>query len=176
MSLQSLASAGMTGRYWYSATNRYFRKVCRENGWCFETFIHVLAITSARAHLKKNVKLTIAIMRGETPVGLLPVVRIALKNYNNTGIIRGPKTSAFARALLGDENACVIDIWIERALKSPFPPNTSKRYAALEKRLRKAAAKANMPPAQFQAAVWCGMLLKENRQAVTYQQVMQNAL
>jgi hypothetical protein len=86
---------------------------------------------------------------------MLPSVKIALAHYELTGQIRGPKTSAFARALQGDRRAVVVDVWIARALRIPEEDLSSRRvYAHAARRIRGAAAHSGLPVRDAQAAIW----------------------
>ena len=78
------------------------------------------------------------------------------------GLLRlGPKTGPFTRALLGDEDALVIDIWVSRALGvEPKHLDRKLTRAKAEKRLRAAARRLGWPVAQLQAAVWTGAYLR----------------
>lgn len=172
MSLQQLAKIGYSGRTWYADTHKFFQVLCRDKGWQLEEFVHLVAITSQRAHLKKNLRQAMLLMQGKR-VKLLPATKKALIHYRKTGRIHGLKTSAFARALLQDQEAVVIDVWMQRACNVSFLPNTPRRYALLANKILRAARRAGIPPAQFQAAVWCGILKKEGRKSVTYQEVYQ---
>ena len=69
-------------------------------------------------------------------------------------VLRGPKIRAFYRALLGDDEAVVIDTWMLRALGHHEKP-TPKQYKRLAQRVRREARRRGIPPAVWQAIVWC---------------------
>lgn len=68
-------------------------------------------------------------------------------------VLGGPKVRAFYRALLGDRDAAVVDVWVARAAGTD-PQLTPARYARVEAALRDAAAQARTAVADFQATVW----------------------
>jgi hypothetical protein len=70
------------------------------------------------------------------------------------GIVRGPKTRAFWRAICGDESAVTVDVWA--ALAAGYDPDrlTPKRHAIIDRAYRLAADWAGETPRDFQAIVW----------------------
>ena len=137
--LTEYALGGAHGKDWYTLAELSIRRHCNSLGFDVQTYVDVLAITSPRVNVRKNVQLTNAYMvarcnsphavaPGVSPppplvhvgvAGLMRSIRSGLEHYERTGEIRGPKTSAFARALLGDPDAVVLDIWMARALNIP---------------------------------------------------------
>lgn len=123
----------------------------------------VLAITSPRVRVARNVELTRAYLEGPGegvyPSGLLPATRAALAHWEATGEVRGPKTEAFARALVGDPDALVLDTHVFQAYGHPpgrIPRAEVRR--SIERSLRCLARRRGLTPAEGQAALWCGWL------------------
>jgi len=127
-----------------------------------ETAVGVLSVTSPRVTVLHNARHTDAVLRrlaaGEDPTeapGLLPSVRASLEHYLDTGRIRGPKTHAFARAIAGDTDAVVVDVWVQRGLghEGEMRGRRYKRAAAV---VRGLASRLGVSPREGQAALWYG--------------------
>ena len=103
--------------------------------------------------------------QGITPKGLRSHVdaadRCVVQGFDG---LRGLKTNAFARAIAGDKDAVVVDVWMCRAAglvhargaKAGMPkdaPNKSE-YRIIANAVREVAAAYNMEPATMQALLW----------------------
>jgi len=92
--------------------------------------------------------------------------RVALEHYYETGEIRGPKTSRFAKVLRGDDSVVVVDTWMARALGVPAGQARNKSTQELAERVIAAVAVRRSGRtlgevwryAETQAAVWAGMI------------------
>jgi hypothetical protein len=91
--------------------------------------------------------------------------RAALDHYYQTGEIRGPKTSRFARVLRGDDDVVVVDTWMARAIGVPDRAARTKASQALAERVvacvRDRLYWSTGVPwtlAETQAAIWCGSI------------------
>lgn len=154
--LIGLAERGESGRRWYV----HAREQVIEAAALLDVppwyYADVLAITSPRVSVKRNIRLANHyLVTGEHHRTTMRSVRRALEHYEATGDIRGPKTSEFARALLGMGDAIVLDVWMARAFgidQSAFTRPAVR--ARCEQRIRKAAAALGWSPAEVQAAVW----------------------
>jgi hypothetical protein len=68
--------------------------------------------------------------------------------------LKGLKTNAFARAIAGDTDAVVIDVWMMRAaLMQTDSPNKSQ-YNMLADTVRKIAGEHGITPRTCQALIW----------------------
>ena len=182
--LTEYALAGAHGRDWYVHAELSIRRHCNSLGFDVQTYVDVLAITSPRVNVRKNVQLTNAYMAARSTVvagdgedyqplhpgaqhglsltklhlrvsGLMRSIRSGLEHYERTGVIRGPKTSAFARALLGDGEAIVLDVWLARALAIDQKLLATKKVRLpAEDRIRRVARALGWEPRQVQAAIW----------------------
>lgn len=88
----------------------------------------------------------------------------------NTDALRGPKVTNFANGILGDTEACTIDLWMLRSIGVDETLNvTPKRWQAINAAIREAAAKCGYNTCTFQAIVWSKVrnetLAKNNRHA-----------
>ena len=150
----ALAREGASGAGWYDSANVSIRAFCDRTGYDVARVCDVLALTSPRVTVRRNVSLALAYLATGSAPGIVPSVRAALAHYEATGVIRGLKTSAFARALAGDVDAVVIDVWMWRALGLDWPSVTPKRYRRAAATVRGIATRADMTPAATQAAIW----------------------
>jgi len=94
-----------------------------------------------------------------------------LRRYLDTGAVTGPKTGPFHRAVLGDPDALVLDVWISRALGVPQEALTRKDVRAKAvARFGAVARSLGWSVAETQAAVWTSVVrtLKDARGRRTY--------
>lgn len=141
---------------WYQSARSDIIEVCKVRAWSVEKFIDVLALTSPRTQVKKNIRVTMTYMDG-LPVhyAMMPSTCAALKHWEATGEIRGPKTSAFAACLHGDLDQVVLDVWMAAAFKVD-QRLFSRQYTSIPaaERVVKASAIVGLRPAETQAAIW----------------------
>lgn len=164
-----MAIVGESGRYWYHAAARKIAAVASELGCEPKRFADVLAITSPRVKVARNWNLTLKYIAHQSRDGMMKGVRAALDHYLATGEIRGPKTGPFARAVLGDEQAIVLDTWMAKAFKCPHEKLRTKAvHAECATRVRAAAGILGWTPAQVQAAVWTAAVRAANREPGTF--------
>lgn len=158
------------GSQWYLNARVAARALADTLGASPERTCDVLAITSPRVRVARSIELT-RLYLGGSPVDripLLPNVRTALASYEATGRINGPKTSAFARALRGDDSVVVVDTWILQALGVPKLTGLASyrraadRVRALSYRLR-ATSTAPWAHATTQACLWVGYQVHNGR-------------
>lgn len=68
-------------------------------------------------------------------------------------VLSGPKVRAFYRALMGDRDAAVVDVWVARA--AGWTRELKQRgYDVVARALVAAARLARVSVARFQAVVW----------------------
>ena len=160
--------AGLAGRNWYRHTQGHIKKIF---GPDTDLFIDLLAVTSPNASVKSNVSKALTAYRqfknNEPFTRQLPVclnmLEIVRCNYftGQEKPFGGPKVQAFAKALKGDFSAVVVDTWILRAFDVPnATPLQVRKITAF---ITKKALKFAMHPAEVQAAIWCGIKLKQER-------------
>lgn len=154
--VQTLAIEGQEGRPWYDVAHRSLLAFARSLGHEPLHVASVLAVTSPRVHVTWNVRYAIAALQGNDHPRMLTSVRAALAHYRETGEIRGPKTGAFRDALMGDQEAVVVDVWLARALGVADLRMEGKRYVEAADRVREVARALGWPPAEAQAAIWTG--------------------
>lgn len=162
--LIKLALEGEQWREWYQLAEQEIRITCLHYGWCPLKFIDVLAVTSPMTQVTRNWQVTTMVMMGlPLPGDMMRSTCVALAHYQETGEIRGPKTSQFARALKGVSSAVVLDTWMSVALvcDKQFRPAVVRVEA--ERRVRLAARRLGWPAREFQAAVWCATVKRTGR-------------
>jgi hypothetical protein len=92
---------------------------------------------------------------GQKVVGLPNNLKMAEASLHlGFDALRGPKTNAFARAIAGDQNAVVIDIWMMRAAKMEKDSPTKGQYAELSQAVKRVSAQYEMSPRTCQALIW----------------------
>ncbi len=118
----------------------------------------VIAALSPRQQWLRNLRVAALVLDGKRGYGLSDGRRKAKRIIGGIPpleVLGGPKTRAFYRALMGDDNAVVIDIWMLRCVGWPRDACTVNQYAAFEMQLSFEASVLQVPPAVMQAVVWC---------------------
>ena len=151
------------GRAWYPAA----RALCEEIGGDqvpVETVARVMSILSARTSWKWNVRWTRmvvdAFIAGEAcpPVSTKANRMKAWDELHGRRAFRGPKVEAFARAILGDEQAVVIDSWVLRSVGLKYTAKvTPHRQRWITAAYAQAAEEVKESPRNMQAIVWCAV-------------------
>lgn len=151
------AERGKEGRHWYDNARHAIRAWCKQHTRDFDTYCAVLAITSPRVQVTKNVRITEQYMQADPlwSKGMLKERVKAVLRWEEDGVVRGPKVNAFYLALTGDQEAVVLDTWMARACEIKDKFNKTERLD-METRVRSVALWYDWTPAQTQAAIWCG--------------------
>jgi len=154
------ADLGRDQRTWYHGARSVLRGIAELEGWDYGTFADIVAITSPRCSVSRNLKVAVAAMVGEVPGDVIRSTRAALAHYRATGIIRGPKTRRFSDVLRGDDGVVVIDTWMARGLGVADNKARNKTTQILGERIIGHVARAEgWTLADTQAAVWAGIIL-----------------
>lgn len=169
--LVRFARMGEAHRHWYTDGVPVVHREAARLGCTARELADVLAITSPRVQVWRNVQLTRAYLVNREylrtldgpalaqAIKCVPGVAASLIHWESTGEIRGPKTSAFAEAVLGDPDALVLDVWMSRALGvDQARLFTVANHAKVQKRMQRAAADLGWTVAETQAAVWAGII------------------
>ena len=153
-----LARQGVKGRDWYARARASIEAYAARHGFTVPCVCSILAITSPRVHVSRNVAMADHYLRhGTYPPGSMPLVRRSLDRYEATKTFGGIKSNAFARALWGDPNAVVVDVWMIRAFgRGDWPSMTDRRYRRIAGWIRGIATRLDWPAAEAQAAIWTG--------------------
>ena len=91
---------------------------------------------------------------GGVPTGLSQNLRMAINaKADGFAALNGPKTNAFARAIAGDVDAVVIDVWMARAAGVKDSPSKGE-YTMCADAVRTIAAETGLSPRTVQALIW----------------------
>ena len=151
---------------WYTEANAFAATLCVVRPeWNMEVACSVVSAFSPRVTWGHNKAKAFQYAQGITPRGLRSHIaaadRCVLDGFDG---LRGAKTNAFARAIAGDKDAVVVDVWMCRAAglvhargaKVGMPkdaPNKTE-YRAIAQAVRNVAASNNMDAATMQALLW----------------------
>lgn len=150
------------GRVWYAGAEREARELSRKAGRGIGPVAcaGVLAALSPRAQWSVNVRWARAIVDAERDcpkvgLGNGRAKAWAIRNGERPdAVLRGPKVRAFWRAMTGDPDAAVIDVWMLRAMGIESASVTPKVYEECATALREASAACGESVRDFQAIVW----------------------
>ena len=149
---------------WYSDARQFAESLQSiRPEWSMVVAASVVSAFSPRVTWAHNKAKALQYAQGITPKGLRSHVdaadRCVVEGFNG---LRGPKTNAFARAIAGDGNAVVVDVWMCRAAGltkadgTPKDAPTAVEYRAIADAIRAIAGAPcmMMPPATMQALLW----------------------
>lgn len=124
--------------------------------WTLDTAAAVIAAYSPNMRWSDNVRRAVAHASGQYVFGIYATPeKLAAIDTHGRGALTGPKVTAFAANIVGDEQAVTIDIWMARAAKLASDQPTPVQYRTCVNALRKAAHRTGLTPATAQAVIWC---------------------
>lgn len=140
---------------WYLDAERVAEEVARNLDATLEVGASVVSAFSPRERWTSNVEKAVSFSLGKKVVGLSNNLKMA-QNALTQGFdaLKGMKTNAFARAIAGDENAVVIDVWMLRALGIEKKSPTQMQYREMAKAVKTVSAMYGMTPRAMQALIW----------------------
>jgi hypothetical protein len=140
---------------WYRQARRAARKLSAKHGCTLAVAAGVVAALSPRVRWSANINGADHILGGgDAGPGFNRNVEKACRIRDGErplDVLGGPKVTAFYRAIMGDEEAAVIDVWMWRALG--MEPN-SVPYEDAKAIVVSAAKAAGVSTTTFQALVW----------------------
>lgn len=150
------------GALWYVDEYHYCESVAKWSGITTRLATVFYAATSPRQRLAQNKALTLEAAMNNGEVSSLPIVEkfcenaysLWCKGADPTEALTGRKTYNFARALQGDTEAVVVDVWMMRAAGWDTDRPTKLQYDAIEWAIRRMARKYGLAPTTVQAALW----------------------
>lgn len=156
--LVDIACDGLSGRTWYADGSQQIDYVSWLEGWDREEFAGVLATTSPRCSVVRNIRMGLHFMHFRD-LRVIPMrgIRTSVTNFLNGKGIDGPKTSAFYANLLGCPDSVTLDVWMAYALgidQTDFNRVASRKKAI--DRIVSVGRVMGITPAQAQACIWVG--------------------
>ena len=150
-----LARQGSEGKDWYEEAHDSVTQYAKDRGLSVKRVADILAITSPRVSVKRNVGLTVQYLERGSYEGMM-IGRIrALQKYERTGEFSGPKVTQFSKALQGDYSAVVVDSWMIMAFGFDNTKKASMRtHKHISKVVRNHSTLLGWEPAETQAAMW----------------------
>lgn len=140
---------------WYLDAERVAEEVARNLGKSLEVGASVVSAFSPRERWTSNVTKAISFSLGEKVIGLSNNLKMAQASVHlGFEALKGRKTNAFARAIAGDENAVVVDIWMMRAARVGVDSPNKTQYTEVSEAICKVAERFQMTPRTTQALIW----------------------
>ena len=140
---------------WYLDAEKIANKVADNLDTTLEVGASIVSSFSPRERWSTNVEKAIAFSLGKEVRGLGNNLRMA-NNSVELGFdaLKGLKTNAFARAIAGDANAVVIDVWMCRAAGVEFTSPSQREYHAMATAVTQLAKEHGLTPRVCQAIIW----------------------
>lgn len=154
------------GAEWYADAGSLVDVLTDISGATREQIAGMVAQLSPRTSWTRNVSAAWELVtRGYVSPGTLAAnvrrARIALASDAPLSTIHGPKTSAFARNILGDRQAVTVDVWAARTALGTYDKRTIETrlkrvgvYDAIAHAYRIAATRLGVDPVECQATCW----------------------
>jgi hypothetical protein len=140
---------------WYLDAERVAEQVARNLDTTLDIGATVVSAFSPRERWSVNVARAIQFSLGEQVTCLKNNIVMA-NNALTMGFdaLKGMKTNAFARAIAGDEQAVVIDVWMLRAVGIEKKTPNQSGYKELSDAVKTVAFEFGMTPRSMQALIW----------------------
>jgi hypothetical protein len=140
---------------WYLDAEKIAAQVALNLETTLENGASVVSAFSPRERWSANVAKAIAFSLGEKVVALGNNIRMA-EAAKSIGYkaLNGQKTNAFAKAIAGNEEAVVIDVWMLRAVGIEGKSPNKVLYQDLATAVRKVAMEIGLTPRTTQALIW----------------------
>lgn len=140
---------------WYLDAEKIAHKVASNLDTTLEVGASIVSSFSPRERWSSNVEKSIAFSLGKKVTGLGNNIRMA-ENSKSMGFsaLKGLKTNAFARAIAGDAQAVVIDVWMCRAAGVEFTSPNQTQYHAMATAVKELSEEYGLTPRVCQAIIW----------------------
>jgi hypothetical protein len=154
--LQATLAQVEAASVWYHEAQEVAEDVAENLGVSLEIGASIVAAFSPRERWSSNVAKSLAFSMGKPVVGLSNNLKMAesamTKGFDS---LNGQKTNAFARAIAGDTDAVVIDVWMIRAAYLDASKGVNKsQYNTLVNSVCKVAKEFGLTPRTAQALIW----------------------
>jgi hypothetical protein len=154
--MQATAGQIEQASVWYHEAQEVAEDVAELLGAPLEIGASIVSAFSPRERWASNVAKALAFAMGKPVTGLGNNIRMA-ENAKTMGFdaLKGQKTNAFARAIAGDSDAIVIDVWMIRAAGLDASKGVNKtQYNELSEAVRVVAKEMGITPRTCQALIW----------------------
>ena len=140
---------------WYRDAEEVAEEVARNLNTTLEVGASVVSSFSPRERWATNVAKAISFSLGHEVRGLPNNLKMAQASLElGFDALKGAKTNAFARAIAGDPDAVVIDVWMMRAAQMQSDAPNQSQYIELSKAITIVAKEFGLTPRTAQALVW----------------------
>jgi len=140
---------------WYMEAEKVAQKVAENLNVSLEVGASVVSAFSPRERWTSNVAKAVAFSLGKEVTGLSNNLKMAKASLElGYDALKGQKTNAFARAIAGDEQAVVVDVWMMRAAGMEKDSPNKTEYAELSNAVRRIAERFGLTPRTAQALIW----------------------
>ena len=140
---------------WYLEAQEVAEDVAEIMGTSLEVGASIVSAFSPRERWSSNVAKAYAFANGKPVSGLSNNLRMAENAVTNGfDALKGQKTNAFARAIAGDSDAVVIDVWMMRAAGMETDSPNKSQYNMLCDAVREVANEFGITPRTAQALIW----------------------
>ncbi len=176
-SIRRYIQAGKADINWYQDCEDLFVDLFGRHR--LELVVRLFAATSINTSLKSNISLfrkALYEFENGLPVGdYLPNIKQQLYQVRSGGELTGRKISSFARAMSGDRDAVVVDVWLARAFdmeRRYFRQTKGEQkgrgrirsagvsdsdYTRIERYIRRLAKRKGLEARQVSSMIWCGV-------------------
>lgn len=155
LALQATMSQVEAASTWYYDAQEVAEDVAENLHTSLEVGASIVAAFSPRERWSSNVAKALAFSMGKPVKGLGNNIRMAEKSIElGFDALNGLKTNAFARAIAGDTDAVVIDVWMCRAAAIGTDSPNKTQYNDLSQAVRNVAEEMGITPRTAQALIW----------------------
>ena len=140
---------------WYHEAQDVAQDIANIMGTNLEIAASIVSAFSPRERWASNVAKAYAFANGLPVSGLTNNINMAnAAKVNGFDALKGQKTNAFARAIAGDTDAVVIDVWMMRAAAMPTDSPNKSQYNECADAVRVVASEFGITPRTAQALIW----------------------
>lgn len=158
---KSTEAQKINGRGWYPNAGMH-AKILGESAGSKEHAAAVISHLSPRNRWDNNLKAAYDLIQTGDANRVFnrskELAKKALNSKDPLSTINGPKCSAFARNILGQEDCVTLDVWMAKAALGDAKKgklfSNKKFYSAVERAVVLASARVGETPRDLQAIVW----------------------